>query len=80
MFENDRDQNYVFVADFNPSTGVTMVESGAKYLDGTVINLRLECESTDSEKPEGERSVTLRWVVTLQVDCSVDQINFLQNI
>lgn len=69
----------LFVSSANPFTGVVEFSSGSTYLDGSVFCILVVCESLDSEMPESDRIAYDRFTVRFEIDCSADNIAFVQD-
>lgn len=68
-----------YVDSVNDQSGAVTFGSGSTYLDGSVFCILIVCESLESEMAESQRIAFNRFTVEFQIDCTADEIQFVQD-
>jgi len=68
-----------FIESVDAQTGVVSFASASSHLDGSAFPMLIVCESLESTLDETKRVVFDRFTVNFQVDCTQDQIEFVQD-
>lgn len=69
----------LFVTATNEQTGEVAFQTGSTFLDGSVFCILVVCESLESTMPEHQRIAYDRYTVNFQIDCTTDEIQFVQD-